>query len=454
MSHLDRANELPDQWETKPLRSTADYVVSNVDKVPAENEIPVRLCNYTDVYNNEFITLALDFMQATASDDEMAKFGLLVDDVVITKDSESWDDIGVPALVRETASDLVCGYHLALLRPRKQRMDGAFLFRCLQAKPVRVQLELAPNGVTRFGIPKSEIGAMRLPVPSLPQQRSIASYLDRETARLDRLVAAKERVLGLLAEKRWALITCAVTRGLDSRVPLRDSGIAWLGEIPARWHIWMLAHLALVGNGSTPNRDNTDYWAGGTVPWLNSAVVNQEEATSADQFVTSAALRECHLPSVRRGSVLVGITGQGKTRGQAVVLSFEATINQHLAFITPQVIRLDAWFLRWALLAAYGFLRSISDDAEGTKGALTCEDISGLRVPVPTIDEQRSIVRYIATESAKIDALRTATERTIDLLNERRAALIAAAVTGQIDVSTGRYYTDAAAGQREPERRQ
>ena len=148
MSLLDWIDALPDGWEAKPLRSIADYVVSNVDKVPAEDEIPVRLCNYTDVYNNEFITLALNFMQATASEDEIAKFGLCADDVAITKDSESWDDIGVPAPVRETASDLVCGYHLALLRPHKLKMDGAFLFRCLQAKPVRVQLELAANGVT------------------------------------------------------------------------------------------------------------------------------------------------------------------------------------------------------------------------------------------------------------------------------------------------------------------
>ena len=123
MSLLEWVDVLPDGWEAKPLRSTVDYVVSNVDKVPAENEVSVRLCNYTDVYNNEFITLALNFMQATASEDEIAKFGLLVDDVVITKDSESWDDIGVPALVRETANDLVCGYHLALLSSA-QTEDG------------------------------------------------------------------------------------------------------------------------------------------------------------------------------------------------------------------------------------------------------------------------------------------------------------------------------------------
>ena len=237
MTLLAWTDDLPDNWEAKPLRSVADYVVSNVDKVSTDEEVPVRLCNYSDVYHNEFITLALDFMQATASEAEIAKFGVTVDDVIITKDSESWDDIGVPALVRETGHNLVCGYHLALLRPLEEKMAGAFLFRSLQAKPVRAQLELAANGITRFGIPKSGIGTMRVPVPPLPQQRAITDYLDRETAHLDALVAVKERVLALLAEKRRALITRAVTRGLDPDVPLRDSGIPWLGEIPAHWRM-------------------------------------------------------------------------------------------------------------------------------------------------------------------------------------------------------------------------
>jgi type I restriction enzyme S subunit len=277
-----------------------------------------------------------------------------------------------------------------------------------------------------------ELGDIELMLPPLDEQRAIVDYLDRATARLDGLVSAKERLLGLLAEKRRALITRAVTRGLDPCASLRDSGIPWLGEVPAHWGIWKVSHFADVGNGSTPSRDNAEYWTEGLIPWLNSSVVNQEEVTEADQFITEKAFRECHLPLVKSGSVLVGITGQGKTRGQAVVLSFEATINQHLAFITPKKGAVDLWFLRWALFAAYDFLRSISDDAGGTKGALTCEEVGALRMPLPPIDEQRAIVAYIAAETARLDALRSATERTIALLKERRVALIAAAVTGRM----------------------
>lgn len=288
-------------------------------------------------------------------------------------------------------------------------------------------------------MPRAEwdfVGNMPVPVPKRSRQCRIADYLDHETARLDALIAAKERGLGLLAEKRRALVTHAVTRGLNPRAPLRNSGIPWLGEIPAHWRVWKLGHFASVGNGSTPSRGNAEYWTEGTIPWLNSSIVNQYEATEANQFVTHEALRECHLPLVKSGSVLVAITGQGKTRGQAVVLSFDATINQHLAYISPNHSRLDPWFLRWTFFSAYEYLRSISDDAGGTKGALTCEDVANVRVPVPPMDEQCAIVAHIANETSKLDEFRTAAKRTMELLRERRSALVAAAVTGQIDVES------------------
>ena len=434
MSQLKSIERLPDAWEAKPLRSVVDYAISNVDKLSEEGEHPIRLCNYTDVYNNEYITAELDFMSATASMAEIEKFGIEVDDVIITKDSESHDDIGVPSLVRETVDNLVCGYHLALLRPRKDKIEGAFLLRCLQAKSIRAQIELAANGITRFGVPKSEIGKVTLPIPSIANQKAIIEYLDRETVQLDALMAAKERVLGLLDEKRQALISRTVTMGLDSNTSFRDSGISWVGRIPDHWEVWKLAHTALVGNGSTPSRSNAEYWTGGTIPWLNSSVVNQYEVTKADQFVTDIALRECHLPLAKSGSVLIAITGQGKTRGRATVLSFDATINQHLAYILPDHSVLDPWFLRWILVSAYGYLRNISDASGGTKGALTCESVANLRVPVPPIDEQHAIVTYIKNETAKLRWLRSAMKRATVLLRERRSSMIDAAVFGLIDL--------------------
>jgi restriction endonuclease S subunit len=216
-------------------------------------------------------------------------------------------------------------------------------------------------------------------------------------------------------------------------VNMRDSGVPWLGEIPAHWELWKIGHLARVGNGSTPERDNSEYWTDGSVPWLNSSVVNQDEVTTAEQFVTDLARRECHLPLLQPGTVLIAITGQGKTRGQAVVLSISATINQHMAFVAPNPDLIATWFLRWSFYRAYEYLRSISDDAGGTKGALTCEDVANLRIPVPPLDEQSAIIARLAHETVHLDALLAAKQRLLDLLAEKRKAIIATAVTRGLD---------------------
>ena len=292
---------------------------------------------------------------------------------------------------------------------------------------------------TGMGIPhvdSESLTNMRIPLPGEISQHIIADYLDRETARLDTLIAAKQRMLRLLVEKQRAFITHAVTCGLHPSSPMQDSAISWLGEIPAHWQIWKIGHLAVVGNGSTPSRNNESYWADEGIPWLNSGVVNRPEITSADQFVTKLATRRCHLPMVGSGAVLIAITGQGKTRGRASILSIDATISQHLAFIQPRGRRLRPWFLRWVLVAAYDFLRSISDDAGGTKGALTCGQIANLRVPVPPLNEQDDILSQVTTAVAKMESSQSVVDRAISIIKERRAAVISNAVAGKLDLGS------------------
>jgi type I restriction enzyme S subunit len=417
-------NTLPKAWKAKPLRAVAEYVVSNVDKVTADGEMPVRLCNYSDVYNNEFITLGLDFMQATATENEIAKFGLAAGDVIITKDSESWDDIGVPALVRESASDLVCGYHLALLRPRKQEVNGDFLFRCLQAKPVRVQLELAANGVTRFGIPKNDIGAATLPVPPLPTQRAIADYLDRETGRIDALIAAKERVLALLAEKRRALITRAVTRGLDPNVPMKDSGIPWLGEIPAHWETerahWLFRERDI--------RSETGDEELLTVSHLTGVTPRSEKDVNMFEAETTEGYKLCEPGDLVINTLWAWMGAMGVAPMNGMV-SPAYNVYQPGPRLSPAYID--------ALVRLPVFAQEVTRYSKGVWSSrlrLYPEGFFEVYLPVPPLDEQRAIVEHIGRETAKLDALRAATERTIALLKERRSALIAAAVTGQIDV--------------------
>ncbi len=216
-SGVEWLGDIPAHWDTRRLRYVAKMRTSNVDKHTKMNENPVRLCNYVDVYHNERISDDLDFMRATATDREIERFRLERGDVIITKDSETWNDIGVPALVEYTADDLVCGYHLALLRPFESVMTGAYLLRALQAPTVASQFHIQANGVTRYGLTQNAIKSVHIPVPPLPEQRAIAEYLDAKTAAIDAAIAHYERMAELVAEYWTVLVADAVTGRIDLR---------------------------------------------------------------------------------------------------------------------------------------------------------------------------------------------------------------------------------------------
>lgn len=425
MSDLSKWSvDLPPSWKAKPLKTVASYSVSNVDKIAVNGQTPVRLCNYTDVYNNELINLALDFMQSTATDDEIRRFALKVDDVVITKDSESWEDIAIPALVIESADDLVCGYHLAVLRPNQKQISGRYLFRCLQSKTIRVQLELASTGVTRFGLPKNEIGKLLLPIPPLPQQRAIADFLDRETARLDGLVAAKERLLELLAEKRWALITRAVTLGLNPNVPFRDSGIPWLGPIPMHWQTARAKWLFCERNERSETGEEELF----TVSHITGVTPRSEKNVNMFKAETTEGYKICHAGDLIINTLWAWMGAMGVSPMHGI-----ASPAYHV--YTP-CERLDPGYID-VLVRIRVFAEEAIRFSKGVWSSrlrLYPEGFFEIWIPVPPLEEQHAIIAYIATETAKLDALRTAAERTINLLKERRTALIADAVTGKLEV--------------------
>lgn len=306
----------------------------------------------------------------------------------------------------------------------------------------QVQMACAGSSASMQNLSQDDFLGFFLALPKIDEQAAIACFLDLETAKIDALIAEQEKLIALLAEKRQATISHAVTKGLDPQVPMKGSGVAWLGEVPAHWRIQPIKQFGRIGNGSTPNRDNPDYWTEEGFPWLNSSIVNQYKATEAQHFVSPKALKECHLPIIEPPAVLVGITGQGKTRGMATQLCLTATVNQHLAYIKPDEQRLSIRHLLYCLEAAYETLRTESEGAGSTKGAITCDQLGRLRIPVPSIAEQETIATFLEQENFKLDRLVAEAQHGIELLKERRGALIAAAVTGQIDV---RYQTSAPA---------
>ncbi len=201
--------KVPLGWKLEKLKFFADIRNSNVDKIISEDEQPVRLCNYTDIYYNDHITSNIQFMEGSATEAEIERFQLRRNQVIITKDSEGWDDIGIPALVTEDMPDVLCGYHLSVFEAGSD-LDGAFLAWLCQSASLNDQFKLAANGVTRFGLSQYAMKNAFIMFPSLDTQRRIAEFLDKETSQIDELVMKIRESIALLEEYRSAQITAIV----------------------------------------------------------------------------------------------------------------------------------------------------------------------------------------------------------------------------------------------------
>ncbi|MHB8834498.1 MAG: restriction endonuclease subunit S [Candidatus Methylomirabilia bacterium] len=289
------------------------------------------------------------------------------------------------------------------------------------------QIEPMSSRAAQPHLNAEELGDVELMLPTLDEQRAIADYLDRETARLDALVAAKERVLGLLAEKRRALITRAVTRGLDPHASLRDSGSPWLGEIPAHWGTSKFTWSVFIVEGQVdPEVEpyvSMPLIAPNHVESGTGRLLSQE--TAADQGAISGkylcrrddVIYSKIRPALRKATIAV----------EECLCSADMYPLRARAGIQPEFLLLfllSEPFSTWAVL----------ESNRVAMPKINREALSEIRIPVPPSEEQRQIVAHTKDATARLDAMRSATERTIVLLKERRAALIAAAVTGQIDV--------------------
>jgi type I restriction enzyme S subunit len=268
------------------------------------------------------------------------------------------------------------------------------------------------------------IGNMPIPVPDLPTQRAIADYLDRETARIDGLIAAKERVLGLLAEKRRALITRAVTRGLEPRAPLRDSGIPWLGKIPAHWAVERARRLFRERDQRSEQGDEELL----TVSHLTGVTPRSEKDVNMFEAETKEGYKICLKDDLVINTLWAWMGAMGVSPVKGIV---SPAYNVYVPNVRLEPAYIDA------LVRLPMFTEEVIRYSKGVWSSrlrLYPEGFFEVYLPVPSRHEQQEIVSHIGKESNKLDALRRAAEGTIALLKERRAALIVAAVTGQIEV--------------------
>lgn len=428
----------PAGWQTNKIKFLADIQTSNVDKLTVDNEEPVRLCNYTDVYYNDRITPDLPFMEATATPKEIEKFTLQAGQVFITKDSEGWDDIGIPALVTEDMPGVLCGYHLAIFTPDREKLDGAFLAWLCRADALNDQFKLSANGVTRFGLGQYPMKNAVVGYPPLEAQKRIATFLDKKTTQIDGLIAKKQALLERLAEKRQAIITQAVTKGLDTAVSMKDSGIDWLGKIPGHWEVKRLKLLVCEGNGLQMGP------FGGMLTDLSPEptgfkLYGQENTISGnfslgDRWIDEEKFKDLERYQLRAGDLVITRKGSlGSCR------RFPGDALPGVADSDTIIIRFDEKKLQSALAiillhdAAYITAQIESTRRGAILAGLNSTVVGNLWIACPPSEEQRAIIERCETYMARADQMIAAVNTSIKQAEEYRSALITAAVTGQIE---------------------
>lgn len=348
-------------------------------------------------------------------------------DLLITKDGT----IGKLAIVKNLPGKSSVNSGVFVTRPLRKEYDTNFMYYILSSQLFTEFININKTGTTINHLYQETFENFEYFFPpTIDEQQTITTFLDMKTAQVDNLIAEKEKLLKLLEEKRIAIITHAVTKGLDADVKMKPSGIDWLGDIPEHWDIRKVNHLfETIGSGTTPKSDNIEYYDG-DIPWVTTSELREEEIFDTVNKLTDLALVDYStLRYYNVGSVAIAM--YGATIGRLGIFRIKATVNQACCVFDKSDDIFNKYFYYW-LLMAKPVLISLSSG--GGQPNLNQEQLKQIRITCPGMKEQLEIVEYLDTKIKYSIELENSVKSAIEKLKEYRISLITSAVTGKIDV--------------------
>ena len=344
-------------------------------------------------------------------------------DLLVTKDGT----VGKLALIDELPDSASLNSHLLVLRPLFNRYDNHFLYYVLSSLEFKNYFQKVSIGSTMDSLSQEKMGEFIFALPNINVQNSISRYLDKKTAQLDKVKALLEEQIQKLKDYRASLIYETVTKGLDKTVPMKDSGIDWIGQVPEGWGVGKVKYFSQISAGATPDRNNSLFW-NGNINWMSSGEVNQGIVKHTSETITDLALKRTSTKLLPNGTVMLALNGQGKTKGTAAVLAIESASNQSLAsFIVDNQI-LNNMYLYYFFVANYYNIRGLKgEDRDG----LNLQLVSNIVIPLFELEEQQKIVDFLDKKTVQIDKLIQIKNQQIKNINKQRQTLIYDYVTGK-----------------------
>ncbi|HAV4458148.1 TPA: restriction endonuclease subunit S [Acinetobacter baumannii] len=342
--------------------------------------------------------------------------------------------VGTLGLPRKIIPHGRCALSATLVLIKARKIESQFLLYALDSDCIISQTNFVATGSTRAALGIQQIRKFRIPLPPNSEQVAIACFLDHETAQIDTLIAKQEKLIELLKEKRQAVISHAVTKGLNPNVQMKDSGVEWLGEVPEHWKLVPLKYLCSFSGGGTPTKDNLTYWTNGNIPWVSPKDMKTFLIKETQDYITEKAVKESSTNMVEPNSLLIVV------RSGILQRTIPIAIN-----IVPVTMNQDMKALKFGQRILVEYVANLIHGntqqllLEWSKEGATVESIeheylANSIIPVPPIEEQEEIIQHIDNELKLFKQLENNANKAIQLMQERRTALISAAVTGKIDV--------------------
>ncbi|WP_304349644.1 restriction endonuclease subunit S [Comamonas testosteroni] len=436
-SGVEWIGDIPTHWNVTRLKRVISKLESGVSvnafDTPA-HEGEVGVLKTSCVYTRSF----RPFENKTVVLDELSRVKCPVKKgAIIVSRMNTPDLVGASALVNSDVKNLYLPDRLWQIIFRKNfKISPEFVAYFMMIPDFRAQISLAAEGASSSmqNIAKEDYLAIHFAQPvSYEEQCEVVAFLDHETAKIDALIEKQQRLIELLKEKRQAVISHAVTKGLNPNAPMKDSGVEWLGEVPAHWNVSRIKNIAQLESGHTPDKKIEEYWIDCNIPWVS---LNDSTQLKAVDYITDTAF---YLSD--KG---IANSSARKLPARCVVFTRDASIG--LAAITTRVMAVSQHVIAWIcdeekvipeylLLVFYAMKDELERYTFGaTLKTIGMADVKKLVGVFPSISEQKSIVENVFVAKEKFDFSVSKVEAAIQLSKERRTALISAAVTGKIDV--------------------
>lgn len=428
-SGIEWIGQIPKEWEVIKIKNLCN-VTDGTHFSPRTESIGKPYVTVSNV-NNDFVDVGNALLISEEDFDTLVRQGCQpkVGDVLLSKDGT----VGRSAIVGNN-NGFVCLSSLGILSPKAGLFSG-YLKRSLDSIMLQDQMNRAMAGSALKRITISKINEFHMLLPPLSEQQAIASYLDHKVGQIDASISAINTQIDDLKAYRQSIISETVTKGLDPNVPMKDSGIEWIGEIPEEWDITKLGWAyPNMGSGTTPDSNNLQYYVEDGYNWLQTGDLTDGAITSTSKHLSQIAVDEKRMRFYPIGSIVIAM--YGATIGKVGYLEIETSTNQACCVLPPQE-SMDNRFMFYMMQSSKTTL--ISKSVGGGQPNISQAIIQEHRIPVPSVDEQHAIASYLDIKTSKIDATIASLESQRDDLNALKQSVISEAVTGKIDV---RDWTD------------